>query len=137
MLHRLSLFLLLILSISLTFTSAAPIPPHHSSYYPYKPVELTTHFRGSVVPAQTSVQIAWTGGSGQGYEVYYIPQWPGQKTYAPVDIARTSGNSVTWQTPSIDRWPEGTTFIVGVNDVLEGSGSSWYALTRLLNFVAS
>jgi len=128
----LSLLLLAALSFFAVIT-AVPVGNHKPAYYPYQPVRWRTPFR--VIPADTDIELWWEGGSGKGYEVYYIPQWAGQEEYSPIEIAQTTKNTLRWHTPNLDAWPEGTTFIVGVNDVHVGQGGQWYALTGLVAFV--
>jgi hypothetical protein len=75
--------LYLYLSIALTFLSSvfsAPTPVlPGAAYYPWKSVQFTSaHSR---IPADSTVEFTWKGGSGEGFEVYYIPQWVGQESY--------------------------------------------------------
>ncbi|WVQ73165.1 hypothetical protein IAR50_002729 [Cryptococcus sp. DSM 104548] len=100
----------------------------------YPPLRFLTHF-GSRIPPDSNVQLEWGGGSGEGVEVYYIPQWPGQEDYAPIDIVPpTKDTRYVWHTPSKSEYPEGTTFIIGINDVLPSIGAVWYDITGLLSF---
>ncbi|CAD6570268.1 MAG: hypothetical protein TREMPRED_005708 [Tremellales sp. Tagirdzhanova-0007] len=136
MLTRLFTVVVTLLAFLHTFALAAPLKKTYALpkpiYYPFNAV----HFRStySSIPPDTKIELAWEGGSGNGYEVYYIPQWADEENYYPVDIATTSLRSVKWQTPKRDAFPEGTTFIVGVKDVTVGPGSDWYDLTGLVKF---
>ncbi|KAK8858449.1 hypothetical protein IAR55_002676 [Kwoniella newhampshirensis] len=124
---------------ALLSTSAAPLPYSHSTsrqnqaLTPYTPVRWLTHF-GTSIPDDTVINLEWEGGSGEGFEVYYIPQWPHQTDYAPVDIANTVENHFTWRTPKRDAYPEGTTFILGINDALQSLAGGWYDVTGLMSF---
>nr|XP_031859615.1 uncharacterized protein CI109_004890 [Kwoniella shandongensis]KAA5526687.1 hypothetical protein CI109_004890 [Kwoniella shandongensis] len=131
---------ILVLSIftsTFTFTSASPLPVNYhqedNTLAPYTPVKWLNHF-GSRIPDDTVMHLEWEGGSGHGFEVYYIPQWPGQTDYAPVDIANTQEQRFTWRTPKKDAYPQGTTFILGINDALPSLGGGWYDVTGLLTF---
>ncbi|ODN81734.1 hypothetical protein L202_02125 [Cryptococcus amylolentus CBS 6039] len=140
---------LLILALAifalLSSTLAAPIEHEPEILQPksfitqesnaYPPLRFLTRFR-SHIPPDTKVQLEWTGGSGEGVEVYYIPQWPGQEDYAPIDILPPTKDTTryVWHTPSQNAYPEGTTFIVGINDVIPSIGAVWYDITGLLSF---
>ncbi|OXB37363.1 hypothetical protein LQV05_003581 [Cryptococcus neoformans] len=104
--------------------------------YVYPRLEFVTRF-STCIPPNTDVRIKWEGGSGQGVEVYYIPQWPGQLEYFPIDIAKTKSLQYVWRTPKVEEYPEGATFILGINDVVPTIGADWYDLTGLLKFGCS
>ncbi|WWC70609.1 uncharacterized protein I206_104560 [Kwoniella pini CBS 10737] len=130
-LHSLA-FLLLSL-----FVSAAPIsssPKRIPQAVAYEPVRFINHFGSSIQP-DTSINLEWTGGSGKGFDVYYIPQWPQQKEYYPVElVSGSTSNHFTWHTPKADEFPKGTTFILGVNDAVTSLSSDWYDITGMMNF---
>ncbi|WWC62393.1 uncharacterized protein I303_104989 [Kwoniella dejecticola CBS 10117] len=133
------LYSLAILCLSL-FASAAPVngsPKRWSSSsqaVAFEPVRFINHF-GSSIPADTAITLEWTGGSGRGFDVYYIPQWPQQKDYYPVElVSGTTSNHFTWHTPKADEFPKGTTFILGVNDEVTSLSSDWYDITGMMNF---
>lgn len=44
------------------------------------PVRWSTEF-GESIEAGSTVQLEWSGGDAYGYEVYYVPRWPGQLQY--------------------------------------------------------
>lgn len=46
----------------------------------YPRLEFITRF-STCIPPNTDIRIKWKGGSGEGVEMYYIPQWPGQIEY--------------------------------------------------------
>lgn len=46
----------------------------------YPRLEFITRF-STCIPSNTDIRIKWKGGSGEGVEMYYIPQWPGQIEY--------------------------------------------------------
>ena len=52
---------------------------HGKRYYPWNHVKWTMNLKS--VKADTTIDLTWKGGSGNGYEVYYIPQWEGQDTF--------------------------------------------------------
>ncbi|WVQ65946.1 uncharacterized protein L199_004124 [Kwoniella botswanensis] len=128
------LYPLTLLLLSL-FVVAAPITPSSSKRLPeFEPVRFLNHF-GTSIPADTKITLEWQGGSGRGFDVYYIPQWPEQTDYYPVElVSGTTDTEFTWQTPKKDDYPKGTTFILGVNDVVTSLSSDWYDVTGLLNF---
>ncbi|RSH89274.1 hypothetical protein EHS25_002386 [Saitozyma podzolica] len=143
----LAILSLVLASISSTLARPAPVPatvlaargppavgPRKTRSYGYQPIRWLTRFGGEVV-ADGSIDLEWTGGSGQGYEVYFIPQWPELEQYYPVDIVSTTDTSYKWRAPKIDEYPQGTTFILAVNDVVSGIGSAWYDVTQLQDFV--
>ncbi|KAL0255623.1 hypothetical protein I308_100428 [Cryptococcus tetragattii IND107] len=99
----------------------------------YPRLEFITRF-STCIPSNTDIRIKWKGGSGEGVEMYYIPQWPGQIEYFPIEIAITRSPQYVWRTPKVGEYPEGTTFIVGINDVVPSVGADWYDLTGLLKF---
>ncbi|WVO19142.1 uncharacterized protein IAS62_000420 [Cryptococcus decagattii] len=99
----------------------------------YPRLEFITRF-STCIPPNTDIRIRWKGGSGEGVEMYYIPQWPGQIEYFPIEIAITKSPQYVWCTPKVGEYPEGTTFIVGINDVVPSVGADWYDLTGLLKF---
>ncbi|WRT67635.1 uncharacterized protein IL334_004607 [Kwoniella shivajii] len=131
------LYSLSILLLSL-FVTAAPIsesPRRHSAQSTtFEPLRWLTRF-GANIPADSTVDLQWEGGSGQGVDVYYIPQWPEQTDYFPVEIiAGTTANHFTWHTPKKDAYPKGTTFILGINDAVTSLSSEWYDITGMLHF---
>ncbi|OCF31298.1 hypothetical protein I317_02213 [Kwoniella heveanensis CBS 569] len=129
----LAICLSLFLSVSV---SAAPVPNPDPRFTEtdIAPVRFITQF-GSTIPPDTKVHLQWEGGSGLGYELYYIPQWPEQLEYYPVEIASGLTEShYTWRTPKSDAYPKGTTFIVGVNDAVTTLNSAWYDITGLIAF---
>ncbi|ORX40229.1 hypothetical protein BD324DRAFT_648823 [Kockovaella imperatae] len=131
----LTLFYLPLLLLAPLFTLADSQDPgqgHGKQYYPWNSVKWTMPL--SSVKADTTVDLTWTGGSANGYEVYYVPQWEGQDVFESIDIATTSHKSVRWHTPHADQFPDGTTFILGVRDVIAGPKSTWYDLTGLVKF---
>ncbi|WWC88829.1 uncharacterized protein L201_003742 [Kwoniella dendrophila CBS 6074] len=129
---------LLLLSL---FVSAAPTPitPEslkitQSQTAILEPVKFLNHF-GSNIPADSNVKLEWQGGSGKGFDVYYIPQWPEQTDYYPVAIVSdTTETHITWHTPKKSDYPKGTTFIIGVNDAVTSLSSNWYDITGLMTF---
>ncbi|WVF69300.1 hypothetical protein IAT40_004076 [Kwoniella sp. CBS 6097] len=124
-----AIFLSLFVSVS-----AAPLPDPRFTESNIEPVRFITQF-GSTIPPDTKVHLQWEGGSGLGYELYYIPQWPEQLEYYPVEIASDLTDShYTWRTPKSDAYPKGTTFIIGVNDAVTTLNSGWYDITGLLVF---
>jgi hypothetical protein len=47
---------------------------------PTLPLRWRTRF-GDSIAAGSSLRLEWHGGDENGYEVYYIPRWPGQLQY--------------------------------------------------------
>ncbi|WVR09761.1 hypothetical protein IAU60_006837 [Kwoniella sp. DSM 27419] len=130
------LYPLLLLALSLV-VSASPIPVQTHSRHEEpssEPVRWITHF-GPSIPADTKVNLEWTGGSGLGFELYYIPQWPQQTEYYPIEIASdVQETHYTWRTPKQSEYPHGTTFIVGINDKVTSLGSGWFDITGMVPF---
>lgn len=78
--------------------------------YVYPRLEFVTRF-STCIPPNTDVRIKWEGGSGQGVEVYYIPQWPGQLEYF-VSFFETRGynSSRCESSPSLSTSPKQNLF---------------------------
>ncbi|WVW84493.1 hypothetical protein I302_106527 [Kwoniella bestiolae CBS 10118] len=131
-LYPLALIFLSLLATAAPITSSSKRLPNQSS--DFEPVRFLNHF-GASIPAESTIKLEWQGGSGQGFDVYYIPQWPEQVDYYPIElVAGTTENHFTWQTPKKSDYPKGTTFILGVNDAVTSLSSDWYDVTGLLNF---
>ncbi|RXK38571.1 hypothetical protein M231_04204 [Tremella mesenterica] len=121
------LFLTLLLSLSSTLGA-----PYGGTRH--RPVQWLTNFGGRI-KADIEMTLAYKGGNGYGWEIFYIPQWQGQADYHPVDIVtNTTSNSITWRTPPYSTYPAGTTFILGVTDGSNNLSADWYDLTGLLKF---
>lgn len=123
-------FMLVALTACFALVSALPVTTS------YTPVRWRTKFSGSI-EADRMYELEWEGGSGD-YEVYYIPQWPENDDYASIDIAaKTSSHSIKWRAPPHALYPDGTTFILVVNDAKSGSGSAWYDTSSVMSFVSA
>ncbi|BEI80744.1 hypothetical protein CcaverHIS002_0112730 [Cutaneotrichosporon cavernicola] len=80
--------------------------------------------------ASTNLPLSWTGGDASfGFEVYFIPIWPGQHQYDLHTITNTTAQNTVWNVPDYEDFPEDTTFILGVKDSTGGPGGGWYDLT--------
>ncbi|WVQ80558.1 hypothetical protein IAT38_002663 [Cryptococcus sp. DSM 104549] len=130
---------LVLLFTFFTTAFAAPInkvpPPSYilREIQDYKPLRFLTHFSSHIQP-DTNLNLEWTGGSGHGVEVYYIPQWPKQGDYYPIDLIATKASKFSWRTPKADAYPRGTTFIVGIRDAVQTINADWYDVTGVLKF---
>ncbi|GMK57740.1 hypothetical protein CspeluHIS016_0405740 [Cutaneotrichosporon spelunceum] len=99
------------------------------------PLRWTTSFPDAI-EADATLSLSWVGGyAPSGFEVFYIPTWPGQRMYHQHEIANTTDRNTVWSVPSYDFFPEDTTFIIGVKDGTGGPGGEWYDLTGPLPFV--
>ncbi|EKC97838.1 hypothetical protein A1Q2_07841 [Trichosporon asahii var. asahii CBS 8904] len=99
---------------------------------PIQPLRWTTQF--SAVRAESVLPLEWTGGSGE-VEIYYVPQWPEQRSYDLVTVANTTESSYDWTVPELSMYPEGTTFIIGIKNEY-GEGNAWYDLSPVVPFRA-
>ncbi|BEI88542.1 uncharacterized protein CcaverHIS019_0112600 [Cutaneotrichosporon cavernicola] len=99
------------------------------------PLRWSTPFP-DVIEASTNLPLSWTGGDASfGFEVYFIPIWPGQHQYDLHTITNTTAQNTVWNVPDYEDFPEDTTFILGVKDSTGGPGGGWYDLTSPLLFV--
>jgi hypothetical protein len=116
----LAILSLVLASISSTLARPAPVPatvlaargppalgPRKTRSYGYQPIRWLTRFGGEVV-ADGSIDLEWTGGSGQGYEVYFIPQWPELEqyyvSYVPFTLRCVVRSAVTKTDPTARRY---------------------------------
>ena len=70
---------LLLAPLSSLARSSDPGASHGKRYYPWNNVQWVTPLKS--VKADSVVELQWRGGSGNGYEVYFVPQWDRQDVF--------------------------------------------------------
>jgi hypothetical protein len=77
-----------LISFALLSASAFALPSHYPSPRSLNaPVSWVTH--PDSIPSDSDLRLEWQGGDGNGWQVYYIAQWPEQSEYhvSPASIA--------------------------------------------------